>query len=389
MRVSGTVLVLTEGMRSFWIGSAVGLLACGAPPSGSGADSARASADGNEAAAEAKLEAVKSDPGALSAFLHDMPKGGDLHNHLSGAIYAERYLEWARADGLCIDASANLVPTAKCPTSQPIPEATDPAYARIVDAWSMQDFSPGAESGHDHFFSAFGKFGLVTKTHTGDMLADLAARAADEHTSYVEIMHSLSGSDAGKVADKVWAGHAAPSTADLDALHGAMVSSPDWASALANATTTIDDAEAKMRSTLGCDGAQAQGGCGVTLRWLFQVSRVVAPQDVFAQMTAAFEVAAREPRVVGLNLVAPEDSAVALRDYELQMAMLDYLRRALRDGQRGTARGACPKEGARRNLPDEQRRHPRRRERSAPARDVCDRRCAGGARQRRRRGGAL
>ena len=31
-----------------------------------------------------------------------MPKGGDLHNHLSGAIYAESYLRWAADDQLCL-----------------------------------------------------------------------------------------------------------------------------------------------------------------------------------------------------------------------------------------------------------------------------------------------
>jgi hypothetical protein len=30
----------------------------------------------------------------MLAFLRQMPKGGDLHNHLSGAIYAESYIQW-------------------------------------------------------------------------------------------------------------------------------------------------------------------------------------------------------------------------------------------------------------------------------------------------------
>ncbi|MFD8532897.1 response regulator transcription factor [Streptosporangium canum] len=28
-------------------------------------------------------------------------------------------------------------------------------------AWSMRGFTPGAESGHDHFFAAFGKFAAL------------------------------------------------------------------------------------------------------------------------------------------------------------------------------------------------------------------------------------
>jgi len=29
----------------------------------------------------------------LTAFLEQMPKGGDLHNHLTGAVYAETYIQ--------------------------------------------------------------------------------------------------------------------------------------------------------------------------------------------------------------------------------------------------------------------------------------------------------
>ena len=35
------------------------------------------------------MESVRQKPGLLLAFLREMPKGGDLHNHLTGAVYAE------------------------------------------------------------------------------------------------------------------------------------------------------------------------------------------------------------------------------------------------------------------------------------------------------------
>ncbi|MGZ7106922.1 MAG: adenosine deaminase, partial [Candidatus Angelobacter sp.] len=34
------------------------------------------------------FESIRSQPLLLHAFLQQMPKGGDLHNHLSGAVYA-------------------------------------------------------------------------------------------------------------------------------------------------------------------------------------------------------------------------------------------------------------------------------------------------------------
>src|SRR6266704_1383665 len=49
------------------------------------------------------LEYAKANDGALFAFLLQMPKGGDLHNHITGAAYAESFIRWAAADGLCVD----------------------------------------------------------------------------------------------------------------------------------------------------------------------------------------------------------------------------------------------------------------------------------------------
>ena len=49
------------------------------------------------------------------------------------------------------------------------------------------------------------------------------------------------------------------------------------------------------------------------------------PQQVFAQTLLGFEVATADPDVVGINFVMPEDGEISMRDYHLQMQMLDYL----------------------------------------------------------------
>src|SRR3982750_2000682 len=55
----------------------------------------------------------KSPPQQL-AFLLKMPKGGDLHNHLSGSVYAERYIEWAADKGLCVNQTTLALSQAPC-----------------------------------------------------------------------------------------------------------------------------------------------------------------------------------------------------------------------------------------------------------------------------------
>jgi adenosine deaminase/adenosine deaminase CECR1 len=46
---------------------------------------------------------------------------------------------------------------------------------------------------------------------------------------------------------------------------------------------------------------------------------------VFARLLFAFELSKADERVVGLNLIAPEDDFVALENYDRQMSMLDFL----------------------------------------------------------------
>src|SRR5437660_9862049 len=56
-----------------------------------------------EQRAEANLKAARENPLQLRHFLRNMPKGGDLHNHLSGAVYAESWIRAAAEDHLCVD----------------------------------------------------------------------------------------------------------------------------------------------------------------------------------------------------------------------------------------------------------------------------------------------
>src|SRR6185369_2716845 len=61
-----------------------------------------------------QMEAVRNNPPLLLAFLRDMPKGGDLHNHLSGAIYAESFINFAAQDGLCVDRATAQAMSGPC-----------------------------------------------------------------------------------------------------------------------------------------------------------------------------------------------------------------------------------------------------------------------------------
>jgi hypothetical protein len=59
--------------------------------------------DTPEGRAEKALNDAHFNRGALYALLREMPKGGDLHNHITGAVYAESLLGFAAESGLCLD----------------------------------------------------------------------------------------------------------------------------------------------------------------------------------------------------------------------------------------------------------------------------------------------
>ena len=273
------------------------------------------------------FESIRRQPSLQLAFLRDMPKGGDLHVHLSGALYAENLIDYAANDNLCVDRTASILIAPPCDdscekyTSKPLIRCAygdHVLYNSIVDAWSMRNWQPGEGSGHDHFFATFDKFSLATRNHIGDSLAEAASRAAEDHLQYLELMHTADAVQSGQLGAKLgWDDDFARMREKL--LTGGLKE-------IVTATSKrLDDDESKMRSVLKCRTPEASPGCEVRVRYLYQVLRGLPREMVFAQILLGFELAQADPRFVGLNLVMPEDWYVPMHDFELHMKMLDYL----------------------------------------------------------------
>src|SRR3954447_13841357 len=118
---------------------------------GASAAEATASRPSAEARTARYLDAIRTRAAKLRAFLEAMPKGADLHNHLSGAVPTETLMGYAVSDGLCIDTTtltatpAPEVAGGPCPTGQrPAADSrTDGAFsADLLRAWSMEGFQP-------------------------------------------------------------------------------------------------------------------------------------------------------------------------------------------------------------------------------------------------------
>ena len=138
-----------------------------------------------ETSAAQYLESVRENPPLLLPFLREMPKGGDLHSHLSGAVYAESFLRWAIEDGACVNtALLRIVPAPCTPSGDTLVAATrlrrdGELHGRMVDVMSMRNWHPARISGHDQFFATFARL-EATDRRTGDMLAEVMERSDPE-----------------------------------------------------------------------------------------------------------------------------------------------------------------------------------------------------------------
>jgi adenosine deaminase len=311
--------------------------------------SAAALTPGEARATHALDVAGKMGSGELYAFLKPFPKGADLHIHLSGAVYAETFIAEAAREGLCIasvdrgtpatpqgqDAVRFVKPLHDHPNDCAPGQATaasalsnQPLYDDLIDSFSMRTFAPTQGiDGHDQFFSTFDRFGGL-KADAGEWLDEVATRAAAQNEQYLEIMQTPSFSHAAALGYRLgWPADAAQTItpAELAQLRDQLL-----AASIRDEVPTdmkeFADTEVSRNTIEHCDSPSSESpACHIDIHWLYQVLRGYPPQQVFAQTLLGFEVASTDPDVVGINFVMPEDGYLSMRDYHLQMQMLDYL----------------------------------------------------------------
>ncbi len=287
----------------------------------------------SERRAELNLRVARQNPLQLRRFLFGMPKGGDLHNHLSGAIYAESWIRAAAEDQLCVDPAelAFARPASSSGTGAKQPVCGDrqvPAsvalkdqhlYDSLVDAFSMRGFvpSPGVTA-HDHFFDTFAKFGGTSHRHLGEWIDEVAARAAAQNEQYLELMHTPDFNHTAKISREIaWSDDFSHMRDDLLA-RGLRDDVP-------LAQTSLDQAEALRAKIEHCGQPDAVPACRVQTRYLCQILRGFPKEQVFAQSLLCFELVSADARFVGINLVMPEDGYTAMTDYALHMRIVGFL----------------------------------------------------------------
>src|SRR5229473_6503874 len=215
----------------------------------------------------AKFHSLRDDHTGLRAFLYRMPKGGDLHVHLSGAVYAERLIDWAAQQGLCVRLADWFFVEAPCTADKPSVAETmrdQRKFDAMVNAMSMRFFLPSAAvpSGHDQFFSTFARFSEITWRVAPEMTVDMLARYGAQSVQYAEFMLSFSTRE------------------ERAALIATIRGQTDFAAMLetlkqngldalvAKARTEVADIVSKVEALRNCEADPAKPACKVNYRFI-------------------------------------------------------------------------------------------------------------------------
>lgn len=276
------------------------------------------------------FEKIRTNEAALTAFFAQMPKGGDLHHHFSGSIYAEPMLEDAINEDFYLNTTTMEVLKEKPATGNWEQFSTiakrGELYAykqRIMEKWSVKDYNGVSYPSDKLFFESFGKFSPTIPGHFGEGLLELKNRALAENLSYIETQLSTIPSDI--------------STADLDKFNTQLreaASKKDEKAVkkileLLYQTFQKRDAKqyaqdfttnfvAKMHTDLKIDDAN------FTMRYQNFVLRFMEPVDLFKNLVIAFISADSSDLMAGVNIVSPEDGDTSMHDYWLHMVMFNY-----------------------------------------------------------------
>lgn len=277
----------------------------------------------------------------LNLFFNRMPKGGDIHHHFSGSIYAETYLDWMKQQGYLINPQTFKGVSPKeakhvAAISVDALRQNNQLYRELLSRWSNKDYHSHyhLQSAPDKaFFDTFGYFGSTAAKHWHAGLQILKQRAIQENVSYLEVMLTSMTYPLHRVSDQRLYTQVNQQLTQIN--HQSQLTSAQrylkemqLYQVLYRHLTQDQAFQTQIKQTIRQVNEAAQGidDSQFMMRYQTYASRNSQPSQVFSSLYAAFSAAAQDPLIVGVNIVGPENGVVALADYSLHMNMFKFLR---------------------------------------------------------------
>ena len=286
----------------------------------------------------------------LQNFLAQLPKGADLHNHLTGDFYPHWIMPMVRKNtayngAWCVNSTGRVFIANKghCPAGRVLSRFSAKELRHLAQQWSFLGFKPkDANSANAHFFPIFIKenpLGYPTLSSIdARILTHLLNQAAQEHIDALELIlkpEDLANpmSPSGFAHQYLKHNMTFSSPEDISRAISQLMSHGFAKKVVSrNIMKPVKQMVAMSQRMMQCQTAQAMPGCRVHFGFQYYALRVMDPQSVLAGVLAGFE-AVRQSRAedpglfIALNMVGPEFNPVALHDYDLHMQFVKAVRR--------------------------------------------------------------
>ena len=279
--------------------------------------------------AESYLEKIRNNEALLTAFFQQMPKGGDLHHHFSGSIYAEPLLERAISEDFYLNLENMEVSKTKPSKgnwekfSSLKNEGKLAFYEQqVMQTWSAKDYN-GSVPSDDLFFDSFQKLEPTIPGHFAEGMLELKKRAIAENVSYIETQLStipcdMNISDLTDFNTKLRHAAAQRNEKEVLKLLEDLYKSLQKKEAKKYAADFNTNFITKLHKDLKIDDDR------FTMRYQNFVLRFMDPVDLFKNLSIAFISASDSKLVAGVNIVSPEHGENSMKDYWLHMVMFKY-----------------------------------------------------------------
>lgn len=291
---------------------------------------ANAQENENEVITSRYFDKIKQqkDNAKLTLFCSMMPKGGDIHHHYSGAMYAETYFDWGASKGMMLNTNTFLLTQGPCGSCVSIDslKKNGVLYRKVLDTWSDMDFSSfyhEQDQPDQHFFNTFSYFGNISWAYYKKGLQELKARAGIEHVQYIETMLmspsvpvTFTSATQARLLAIEQKKDSVTLAKVLDSLVTVIAASSKYEPAIQNYIDSLYSYHS------GIDDSS------FTMRFQAYVSRNANPDALFAKLYGCFDAVSKDKSslIVGVNIVSPENGIISMRDYWLHMHMFAYLK---------------------------------------------------------------
>ncbi|WP_291725179.1 adenosine deaminase [Bernardetia sp.] len=282
------------------------------------------------------LDSIRKDEARLRQFLSKMPKGADLHHHYSGSVYAETYLEYVEKNNLWINKNSFAISDKQVPRgersewSRVSSLKTDGYWSdikvKIIGSWSKLYFDYVSCPNDEHFFSTFDKFSIPETATFNEGLQEIKQRAISENVSYIETMLTSTGFFEAFQKDEIFNNQLLKLqetkdksiqtkfaelykyyTKENNGIFKSKVEEHNNLIQRLHINNKIDDEN-------------------FTMRYQNYFIRVLDPATTFKSFLISFHSASTSDLIVGVNIVAPENNTISMRDYWLHMQMFRFFK---------------------------------------------------------------